>query len=455
MYNMSLISPSLRLLSCRSCIRFSCSLRHFRSSVRLAEKLRDTKVIGTPQAAEEKRVAESRSAVPKISDQQAEDELPPTTIYKDRMYEDAHKEVPKETNYVDRNANLDRDDVLPRDIISAERKWFNDGPKDKETFLDRVEEFSKTVTKRRHGQVEFIYAAIRILKDYGVHKDLQAYKALMDIFPKDVMTPTNVVQTIFFHFNKQQDCAVEILHAMELAGVEPDHEMEELVIDIFSKNSMVWRKCARQLYWFSKIRNSNPFPLPEGDISNREAIDLAKLALRRMCPDIQTRISVYSTSQIEGSIDNTWIVSAQAPSQKDLIDEIAPDQPLYVEGAFRVWLKDQQLLFHYLRADNRAQINPMEQNQKDPLDVTNLSFHLYGSTKEPDVLMTQKGVHQQADGTILAIAATGTSSRDSLLSWIRILQTSNPKMDHLNVIFTLKAPATELQPVNEEKHENV
>ena len=30
-------------------------------------------------------------------------------------------------------------------------------------------------------------------------------------------------------------------------------------------------------------------------------------------------------------------------------------------------------------------------------------------------------VHEQPDGTILAVAATGTSSRESLLSWIRFL----------------------------------
>lgn len=391
---------------------------------------------------------------PKVEPSVQEEELPPTIVIKKAMYEDPEKEMPKETNYIDRHAHRDREDVLPRDIVSAEQKWFDDDDKDKDTFLDKVEEFSKTVTQRRHGQVEFIYAALRVMKDYGVHKDLQAYKVLMDIFPKEVMTPKNIFHTMFHHFSKQQDCGVEILHTMELAGVEPDSEMEELVIDIFGKNSHVWRKCARQLYWFSKLRNANPYPLPEGDISNIDAIELAKMALRRMCPDIQTRISVYSTSQVEGSIDKTWIVSAQAPSQKVLTEEISPDQPLYVEGASRVWLKDQQLMFHYLRADNRENVNPLEPEKKDPLDVTNVQYELYGSTKAPDVLMTQKGMHQQADGTILAICATGTSSRDSLLSWIRILQKTNPKMEHLNVIFTLKAAPVGLQPLNE-KRENV
>jgi signaling intermediate in Toll pathway protein len=410
--------------------------------------MRDKKYVGPVTPAEEKGLMKQKPAPP-VAPEPVEQELPPTITRKAALYEKLEG-IPRETNDLDRWAYRPRDDIEPRDIISAERNWFNDEEKDKETFLDKVEQFSHTVEKRRHGQVEFIYAAIRIMKDYGVHKDLQAYKALMDVFPKEYMTPKNIFQIMFWHFNKQQDCAVDILHAMELNGVEPDHEMEELVIDIFSKNSLPWRKVARQLYWFSKVRNANPFPLPEGDISNRDVIELAKMALRRMCPDIQTRISVYSTSQIEDSADKTWIVSAQSPSQKELIEEISPDQPLYVEGAFRVWLKDQQLLFHYLRADNRDKVNPMQPEDKDPLDVTNIPFHLYGSSQSADnVLMTQKGIHKQADGTILAICATGTSSRDSLLSWIRILQTSNPKMDHLNVIFTLKAPPVDLEPVNQ------
>lgn len=384
---------------------------------------------------------------------QKEDEERKTVVFKTKLYEDAEKEVEKETDYVARHAHVPRQDVDPKDVILAERKWFNDEDKDKETFLTKIEEFTKTIRIRRHGQVEFIYAAIRVMKDYGVHKDLQAYKAMMDIFPKEVMKPTNVMQFMFMHFSKQQDCAVDLLHSMELNGVEPDGEMEELVISIFSKHSMPWRKVARQLYWFSKLRNANPYPLPEGDISNMEAIELAKLALRRMCPDVQTRISVFSTIQVDSSLDKTWIVSAQAPSQKELIEEVAPDQPLFLEGPFRVWLKDQQILYHQLRADNRAKVSPSKKSDPDPLDVTNIPFHLYGSSSSPDILMTQKGIHQQEDGTILALAATGTSSRDSLLSWLRLLQSANPKLEHLKVIFTLKAPHVDLETVND-KREN-
>lgn len=173
---------------------------------------------------------------------------------------------------------------------------FEDTDKDKDHFLDKVKGFSTTITKHRHGQVEFIYAALRIMKDFNVHKDLEAYKALMDIFPKERMKPTNVIQYGFFHFAKQQLCAVKLLDEMEYHGVSPDGEMEALIISIFSKTSMPWRKVARQLYWFSKFKNANPYPLPEK--MPLDALELAKIALKRMCIDLQTKIGVFAVSNL-------------------------------------------------------------------------------------------------------------------------------------------------------------
>ena len=49
-------------------------------------------------------------------------------------------------------------------------------------------------------------------------------------------------------------------------------------------------------------------------------------------------------------------------------------------------------------------------------------------------------VHEQEDGTILGCCATGSSSRDSLLSWIRFLEKTNPKLADFPVLFTLKSP---------------
>lgn len=178
-----------------------------------------------------------------------------------------------------------------KDIVVA-TKLFDGEKKDRDTFITKVEDYTQTMVKQRSGHAEFIYGALKVMKEFGVHKDLEAYKALMDVFPKERMKPTNWFQAGLWHYNKQQQCAIELLDKMEYYRVMPDQEMEQLVISIFSKHSTVWRKVARQLYWMSKFRNQSPFPLPEN--LPDDALELAKIALKRMCIDLQTKIGVFS-----------------------------------------------------------------------------------------------------------------------------------------------------------------
>lgn len=42
--------------------------------------------------------------------------------------------------------------------------------------------------------------------------------------------------------------------------------------------------------------------------------------------------------------------------------------------------------------------------------------------------------------TILAIAITGTCSKDSLLSWIRFLEKTNPNLANLSILFATNSP---------------
>ena len=51
---------------------------------------------------------------------------------------------------------------------------------------------------------------------------------------------------------------------------------------------------------------------------------------------------MYDTNDIAESLDSTWIVSGQSPVQKDMIRFLPKTKALYVEGAFRVWLREAQ-----------------------------------------------------------------------------------------------------------------
>ena len=60
----------------------------------------------------------------------------------------------------------------------------------------------------------------------------------------------------------------------------------------------------------------------------------------------------------------------------------------------------------------------------------------------------KKTVHEQDYETIYAVCATGTSSKDSLLSWVRILQDKeNPILGELTVLFRFKTPLKEPVPI--------
>lgn len=68
---------------------------------------------------------------------------------------------------------------------------------------------------------------------------------------------------------------------------------------------------------------------------------------------------------------------------------------------------------------------------------------------KPTKIIKSPTVHEQEDGVILAVCATGTSSKDSLLSWIRHLEKDNPNLTEIPVIFTLRASEKEISIVND------
>ena len=76
-----------------------------------------------------------------------------------------------------------------------------------------------------------------------------------------------------------------------------------------------------------------------------DALTLAKMAISRISSvDQLTEITVYDANDIPESIDTTWIVSGQSPDQKEMITKRPKDKALYVEGGFRVWLREAQVL---------------------------------------------------------------------------------------------------------------
>lgn len=326
--------------------------------------------------------------------------------------------------------------LIPKSIFD------NIDVKNKQSFQDMLTIFEGRDIHRR-GHVEFIYAALKNMKDFGVHKDLDTYKKLIDILPKGKFVAKNIIQAEFMHYPKQQQCIIDLLEQMENNGVVPDFEMEQTLLNTFGKRGYPLRKFWRMMYWMPKFKNLSPWPLPNP--LPDDSLELAKIAIRRiMSVDLKTEISVLHTSDVEDSLDKTWIVTGQSPVQKTLLEEHDVSQPVYIEGAFTIWLRGIRVNYFILRAEPKPKVDvkPVDED-----DVSNLEIPLFSPSSKGQLSTKVRSVHEQDEGTILAVCATGNSSRDSLLSWIRLLEKNgNPKLANVPIVFTLKSPTVEEVP---------
>ena len=90
--------------------------------------------------------------------------------------------------------------------------------RDKATFDEAVNKYLRKQEKYRRGSVEFIYAALTYMEEFGVHKDLDTYKKLISVLPKHVMIAKTMWQVEMQHYPKQQQCIIDLLDKMESYG---------------------------------------------------------------------------------------------------------------------------------------------------------------------------------------------------------------------------------------------
>jgi len=336
---------------------------------------------------------------------------------------------------------LFKKELVPRPKNTA----FDNENRNKETFLAAINMYYTRDVQRR-GHVEFIYSALNHMEEFGVHRDLEAYKNILDILPKGKMIPTNVFQAEFMHYPKQQQCAIDLLEKMEDNGVIPDPETETMIMNTFGKHGHPMKKLMRMSYWMPKFKNASPWALPQ-TIPNSN-LEIGKLAVTRMCSiDPASTVETFQTKELEDSIDDTWIVSGQSPIQQELLEKLESHKAVYVEGGFPIWLRRTTINYFILRCEpvplSKKDFDLRSQFDFD--DVSQLKSWILGEENlTPKDVIVQPSVHEQEDGTILAIAVTGTSSKDSLLSWIRFLERKNPHLANLSVIFATSSPLGEV-----------
>lgn len=112
-----------------------------------------------------------------------------------------------------------------------------------------------------------------------------------------------------------------------------------------------------------------------------------------------------------------------------------------------MYIKGNAINYFILRAEPKPQV----EEEVDLDNVSNLDVSLF-EIKPPLGKHLKKipTVHEQDDGVILAVCATGTSSKDSLLSWIRHLeQDGNPNLGKIPVVFKLTSSPKDIATVGD------
>lgn len=320
--------------------------------------------------------------------------------------------------------------------------------KDKLTFCSAVQLYITKELKYRRGHVEFIYSALENMERFGVHRDLSVYKELLEVFPKEKMIPRSTWQVEWQHFPKQQQCAIDLMDQMEDYGVIPDHNFGARLEKIFGTEAHAFRKYRRMMYWMPKFKHANPYPIPKE--LPVDALQLALLALKRMSVDRDSEITVWQGEGVDGeNTKETFIASSQSHTQKSLIEKHNSDTPLFVEGGFTCWLRYASMTYFILRADpDKKMLKRFAEAEAAAASDDNLfNWNLFWEKEEAKSIVPQRSVHEQDDGTVLAMVITGNATKESLVSWVRCLQTTNPALEKIPVVFKLRTPGSEIQVI--------
>ncbi|XP_049599340.1 evolutionarily conserved signaling intermediate in Toll pathway, mitochondrial isoform X2 [Syngnathus scovelli] len=316
--------------------------------------------------------------------------------------------------------------AVARDPFAAEHK-------NKASFAEALRAFAEADVRRR-GHVEFIYAALKKMPEFGVERDLAVYNQLLDVFPKEVFVPRNFIQRMFNHYPRQQECAVQLLEQMENYGVMPNVETKVLLVRIFGDKG-------------------HP-RLPE------DPVDLARFSLKRIANDLDARVTVYQMARTDVSQSGEQtaaaphIVGIQSPEQMELLGEHDPDRPVLVEGPFPLWLRKTCVHYYVLRAEPA----PPEERAEEPYDPERcfdyplqLDLDLDRDLGDMDTL----DVEDLDEGPVYAMCMTSQGDQATLNRWISGLQESNPILGRIPTLFRLRAAAPRELPAESPTDESL
>ncbi|KAK7176879.1 hypothetical protein R3I93_000964 [Phoxinus phoxinus] len=322
----------------------------------------------------------------------------------------------------------------------------------KADFNRVVDVFNKADIRRR-GHVEFIYAALKKMPEFGVERDIAVYNKLLDVFPKEVFVPQNFIQRMFNHYPRQQECGVQLLEQIENYGIIPNVETKVLLAQIFGEKSHPMRKYQRIMYWFPRFKHANPFPVPH--VLPGDPVELARFSLTRIADDLDAKVTIYqypSTDITETGQEVTrpHILGIQSPDQRSLLAKHNPCRPVYVEGPFPLWLRKTCVHYFLLKADPIPPEEKVVEEDVDPELIGPEQSLFYPQRVELDLERDMGDdesfyVDDVEEGLVYAMCMAGQGDQATLSQWISGLQETCPILGQIPTVFRLESGPRELQ----------
>jgi len=307
--------------------------------------------------------------------------------------------------------------------------------RNKESFLAALDFFKKR-SKNDRGHVEFLTSALKYMKEYNLHKDLDVYKALLDVFPKGPLLPVNVFQKKFVHYPHQQFCCIKILDEMEWNLVYPDIEVFEIVKSVFGDWSMATKKIRRMLYWNPRLRYTNKYL--DRKLQDSRHMDLSFVQRARMALEMMSRDKGVMISYSKVSDDKSLILSAQSPLQRKLITTYDPKNTCYyVDGPFLVYVAEKSIKYVTFTTTPGPDSERLLDRFISHIEIEDVyKGNFYDSPWEEE--QPKNGtIHEQIDQTILALGVLENVNENSAFAWISHLQKENPSLNKSTVILRL------------------
>ncbi|KZR99958.1 Evolutionarily conserved signaling intermediate in Toll pathway, partial [Daphnia magna] len=78
-------------------------------------------------------------------------------------------------------------------------------------------------------------------------------------------------------------------------------------------------------------------------------------------------MEIFQTSELRDAIDDTWIVSGQSATQRELLAKLQEKKTVFVEGAFPIWLRRTSINYFILRSDPEP-LSEEDQKQRAQFD---------------------------------------------------------------------------------------